>query len=81
MHDSILIMYIVFQGKDKGGLTSLMRKRLTSAARCAIKMRSKEADQKKAVKPLEQDLINGPRRQQSILLGVQNLVSLAGEPK
>jgi len=50
-----------FQYKGKGGLTSLMRKRLTSAARCAIKMRSKEADQKKAVKLLEQDLINGPR--------------------
>jgi len=50
-----------FQYKGKGGLNSLMRKRLTSAARCAIKMRSKEADQKKAVKLLEQDLINGPR--------------------
>ena len=54
-------MMNLFQYKGKGGLTSLMRKRLTSAARCAIKMRSKEKDQKKAVKLLEQDLINGPR--------------------
>ena len=46
--------------KGKGGLTALMRKKLTSAARCAIKMRSKDADQCKAVRLLEQDLINGP---------------------
>ena len=32
-----------------------------SAARCAIRMRSKEPDRKKAVKLLERDLINGPR--------------------
>ena len=37
-----------------------MRKRLVSAARCAIRMRSKEPDRKKAVKLLERDLINGP---------------------
>ena len=37
-----------------------MCKRLTSAARCAIKMRSKESDVTKAVKLLERDLINGP---------------------
>ena len=46
--------------RGKGGLTTKMRKRLTSAARCAIKMRSKESDQAKAIKQLEQDLINGP---------------------
>ena len=32
--------------KGKGGLTLKMRKRLTRAARCAIKMRSKEPDRK-----------------------------------
>ena len=48
------------QYKGKGGLTMKMRKRLTSAARCAIKMRSKEVDRKKAVKLLEHDLRNGP---------------------
>ena len=46
--------------KGKGGLTVKMRKRLTSAARCAIKMRSEESDTRKAVKLLEQDLANGP---------------------
>ena len=46
--------------KGKGGLTLKMRKRLTSAARCAIKMRSKEVDRRKGVKLLEQDLRNGP---------------------
>ena len=37
-----------------------MRKRLTSTAHCAIKMRSTEADVHKGVKLLERDLINGP---------------------
>lgn len=37
-----------------------MRKRLTSAARCAIKMRSREVDISRGIKLLEQDLINGP---------------------
>ena len=46
--------------KGKGGLTIQMRKKLTSAARCAIKMRSKEADKRKAVKLLEHDLKNSP---------------------
>lgn len=46
--------------KGKGGLTQRMRKRLTSAARCAIKMRSKECDRRKAIKLLEHDLRNGP---------------------
>ena len=36
-----------------------MRKKLTSAARCAIKMRSQEKDRSKAIKCLERDLING----------------------
>ena len=44
-----------------GGLTLKMRKRLVSAARCAIRMRSKDPDRKKAVKLLERDLLNGPR--------------------
>ena len=38
-----------------------MRKRLTTAARCAIKMRSIESDAKRATELLHQDLINGPR--------------------
>ena len=46
--------------KGKGGLTKKMGQRLTSAARCTIKMRSKESDTKKAVKLLEMDLKNGP---------------------
>ena len=46
--------------KGKGGLTQKMHKRLTSAARCAIKMRSQEPDTRKPVKLLEQDLVNGP---------------------
>ena len=37
-----------------------MRRRLVSAARCAIKMRSKEVDRKNAVRLLKRDLLNGP---------------------
>ena len=47
--------------KGSGGLTEKMRKKLVSAARCAIRMRSKESDKRTAVKLLERDLINGPR--------------------
>ena len=46
--------------KGKGGLTEKMRRRLTSSARCAIRMRSKESDKSRALKSLERDLINGP---------------------
>lgn len=46
--------------KGRGGLTQRMRQRLTSAARCAIKMRSREPNVAKAVKLLENDLRNGP---------------------
>ena len=46
--------------KGSGGLTKKMRRRLVSAARCAIRMRSKEADRKKAIKLLKEDLTNGP---------------------
>ena len=46
--------------KGRGGLTQKMRCQLTSAARCAIRMRSKEPDSTKAVKLLVQDLQNGP---------------------
>ena len=46
--------------KGSGGLTLEMRKRLVSAARCAIRMRSKEPDRKKAVQLLGRDLLNGP---------------------
>ena len=46
--------------KGKGGLTERMRKRLTGAARCAIKMRSKETNRSQALRSLERDLINGP---------------------
>ena len=48
-----------YKGRDK--LTVAMRKRLTTAARCAIKMRSTESDAKRATELLRQDLINGPR--------------------
>ena len=46
--------------KGKGGLTLKMRKRLACAARSAIKSRSQEPDVKKAIKLLQQDLLNGP---------------------
>ena len=46
--------------KRNGGLPEKMRCRLTSAARCAIKMRSQELDRSKAVKKLQHDLQNGP---------------------
>ena len=46
--------------KGKGGLTLKMLKRLTSAARCAIKMRSKEPDRRNAINLLRKDLLNGP---------------------
>ena len=47
--------------KGSGGLTAKMRKRLVSSARCAIKMRSREPDPKKALEQLKKDLVNGPR--------------------
>ena len=37
-----------------------MRKRLTSAACCAIKMRSQEPDRNVVARLLERDLLNGP---------------------
>ena len=46
--------------RGKGRLTSNMRKRLTKAARCAIKMRSAIPDRKRAVELLRADLRNGP---------------------
>ena len=46
--------------KGKGGLTTKMKQRLTSAARCAIKMRSSEMDRAQAIKKLQADLKNGP---------------------
>ena len=47
--------------KGKGGLTGKkMRRRLTTAARCAIKMQSKEEDKTKGLALLKKDLINGP---------------------
>ena len=46
--------------RGKGGLTQKMRKRLTCAARCAIKMRSQGSDRAQQIKKLEKDLINGP---------------------
>ena len=48
------------QYKGKGKLTATMRKKLATAARCAIKMRSGEKDTKRAVELLRQDLRNGP---------------------
>ena len=46
--------------KGRGKLTSTMRKRLTTAARSAIKMRSMETDKQRALDLLQQDLRNGP---------------------
>ena len=46
--------------RGKGKLTSNMRKRLTKAARCAIKMRSTISDCKLAANLLRTDLRNGP---------------------
>ena len=47
--------------KGSGGLTLNIRRRLVSAARSAIRMRSKEEDTAKALELLKRDLINGPR--------------------
>jgi len=44
--------------KGRGGLTAKMRRRLTSAAHRAIKMRSTHLDRKEAVKLLQRDLLN-----------------------
>ena len=41
-------------------MTEKIRKRFTSAACCAIKMRSQEPDRNVAARLLEQDLLNGP---------------------
>jgi len=46
--------------KGKGKLTESMRKQLTKAARCAIKMRSAHTNKGEAAKLLRQDLRNGP---------------------
>ena len=46
--------------KGSGGLTQRMRKRLVTAARSAIRMRSKETDHTKELASLKQDLQNGP---------------------
>ena len=46
--------------KGKGKLTVAMQKRLTTAARCAIKMQSTGSDVKRATELLQQDLRNGP---------------------
>lgn len=46
--------------KGSGRLTKKMRQKLVSAARCAIKMRSKENDRKEGVSKLRKDLLNGP---------------------
>ncbi len=46
--------------KGTGGLTKNQRRRLVAAARSAIRMRSKEKDQGKALSLLQRDLRNGP---------------------
>ena len=46
--------------KGAGGPTKKMQQRLVSAARCAIKMRSKESNRHEAIKALARDLLNGP---------------------
>ena len=45
--------------KGSGGLTQKMRRRVVSAARSAIRMRSVEDDKKEALKNLRHDLQNG----------------------
>ena len=47
--------------KGKGGLTQKMRRKLVSAARSAIRMRSTESDRGNALNSLRKDLMNGPR--------------------
>ena len=44
--------------KGKGNLTKAVRVRITSAVKCAIRMRSAEKDHKKAAKLLEKDIKN-----------------------
>ena len=46
--------------KAKGKLMVAMQKRLTTAARCAIKMQSTGSDVKRATELLQQDQRNGP---------------------
>ena len=46
--------------KGNGGLTERMRQRLVSAARCAIRMRSRESDRLLGIRLLKADLKNGP---------------------
>ncbi len=46
--------------KGSGRLTKKMRQKLVSAARCAIRMRSKESYRLEAVAKLNKDLLNGP---------------------
>ena len=46
--------------KGKGKLIEAMHKKLTKAARCAIKMRSKEENRSMAIKKLQEDIHNGP---------------------
>ena len=48
--------------KSKGGMTAKKWQRLTSAARCAIKMRSQEENRKEAIKKLQSDQQKGPYR-------------------
>ena len=45
--------------KGSGGLTQRMRRRLVSAARSAIRMRSVEDDKREALQKLKHDLQNG----------------------
>ena len=46
--------------KGKGKLTDAMRKLLTKAARCAVKMRSIESDKRAATQKIQHDLHNSP---------------------
>ena len=48
------------QYKGKHKLTAAIRQWLTKAARCAVIMRSKEADRRKAASLLQDDIMNGP---------------------
>ena len=62
--------------KEKGGLTDKMRERLTSAATCAIKMRSKEQDKTKRLALLKRDLMALTIALGIIVTVVQNSIKL-----
>ena len=57
--------------KGKAKITKLARIRITTAVRCAIKMRSQETDKNQATKKLKKDIKNAGRH----VLGLHDLCS------